>query len=105
MTFHPIIGNGDLKQASILFNINQTTLTNLISNKDFQIKWFPIIKKWKYIDFWTRFSELAICKLEEKGLTLVWKIAQRMEKYQGDLDLDVSKISHLNVDVKKSCYI
>ena len=35
MTFHPIIGNGDLKQASIFFNINQTTLANWISNKDF----------------------------------------------------------------------
>ena len=45
-------------------------------------------------------SELEIRKLEEKGLTLVVKIAQWMENYQVDRDLDVSKIIHLNVDVK-----
>ena len=30
MTFHPIIVNGDLKQASIFFKINQTTLAKWI---------------------------------------------------------------------------
>ena len=39
MTFHPIIGNRDLGQASIFLNINQTMLANWISKK-FQLKWF-----------------------------------------------------------------
>ena len=106
MTFHQIIGNGGLRQASIFFNINQTTLANCISNKDFQFNWYPIIKDWKYVDFWTCMNKLAIHNLKDTiGKILVSKIAQRMEKYQGDLDLDVSKISYLNVNVEIILYL
>ena len=45
-------------------------------------------------------SKLEINKLDHIGKKLVGKIAQRMEKYQGDLDFDVSKIRNLNIDVK-----
>ena len=45
-------------------------------------------------------SELTIHKLDGIGLKLVQKIAQWIEKYQGDLEFDVSKIINLNVDVK-----
>ena len=45
-------------------------------------------------------SELSICKLQEKGTTLKQKISHQMEKYQGEHDIDVSKIIHLNDDVK-----
>ena len=45
-------------------------------------------------------SQWEIFKLEVKDSTLLWKIAQWMEKYQVDRDLDVSKIIHLNFDVK-----
>ena len=64
MKFHPIIGNGDLGPASIFFNINQTTLANWISKKDFQFKWYPIIKDWKYVDFWKYMTKLTIEKLK-----------------------------------------